>query len=337
VPARNEAERIEASLRSLLVLDYENYEVLAVNDRSTDATGVIMDRVAGAPEARGRLHVIHVDALPSGWLGKTHAMWTAGQQASGDWLLFTDADVVFHPDALRRAIAYAQAKRADHLVLFPQLLMHTAGEHMMIAFFQTLFTFGHRPWKVADPRAKDHIGVGAFNLVRRSAYEGVGTYQALRMEVVDDMKLGKVLKNAGYAQRNVFGDDLISIRWAKGALGVVDNLTKNSFAILSFQWWRVAASVIGLLFLNLGPFAGLWFTRGWQRAPFLVALISMFLIYVGMSLRSRIPAYYFFLHPIATVMFVYTLVRSTAHTLWNGGVVWRGTRYSLEELRKGLV
>ena len=337
VPARNEAEHVEASLHCLLALDYENYEVLAVDDRSTDETGELMDRVAARPEAHGRLRVVHVAALPSGWLGKTHAMWTAGEQATGDWLLFTDADVMFQPSALRRAMAYAEAERADHVVLFPQLLMHTPGEYMMIAFFQTLFTFGHRPWKVADPKTKDHIGVGAFNLVRRSAYDTVGTYRALRMEVVDDMKLGKVIKNGGFAQRNVFGEDLISIRWAKGALGVVDNLTKNFFAVLSFQWWRAVLSAIGLLFLNLGPFLGIWIAHGWQRLPLAVALVSMFLIYVGMSIRSRIPPYYFVLHPIATVMFVYTLLRSTILTLWNGGVVWRGTKYPLEELRKGLV
>jgi glycosyltransferase involved in cell wall biosynthesis len=337
VPARNEAEHIEASLRCLLALDYENYEVLAVNDRSTDATGKLMDRVAASREAHGRLRVVHVAALPSGWLGKTHAMWSAGEQATGDWLLFTDADVMFQPSVLRRAMAYAEADHADHVVLFPRLLMHTPGEYMMIAFFQTLFTFGHRPWKVADPKAKDHIGVGAFNLVRRSAYEAVGSYRALRMEVVDDMKLGKVIKNAGFAQRNVFGEDLISIRWAKGALGVVDNLTKNFFAVLSFQWWRALLSAIGLLFLNLGPFVGIWLAHGWQRLPFAVALVSMFLLYLGMSRRSRIPSYYFVLHPIATLMFVYTLLRSTVITLWNGGVVWRGTKYPLEELRKGLV
>jgi cellulose synthase/poly-beta-1,6-N-acetylglucosamine synthase-like glycosyltransferase len=337
VPARNEAEHIKASLSSLLALDYENFEVITVNDRSSDSTGVAIDQAGATPEGRRHLRAIHVASLPPGWLGKTHAMWTAGEQSTGDWMLFTDADVVFRADSLRRAIAYAEAESADHVVLFPQLEMRTPGERMMIAFFQMLFAFGHRPWKVADPKAKDHIGVGAFNLVRRTAYQSVGTYRALRMEVVDDMKLGKVIKNAGYAQRNVFGEDLISIRWAKGAFGVVDNLTKNSFAILSFQWWRVAASVVALLFLNVGPFLGIWSARGAQRVPFVVALAAMFLLYVGMSLRSRIPPYYFFLHPVATLLFIYTLIRSTDLTLWHGGVEWRGTRYPLAELRKGLV
>src|SRR5437660_5650868 len=235
VPARNEEEHIRETLVQLCGLDDSNYEIIVVNDRSTDRTGQIMDEVAASPQAHGLLKVIHISELPSGWLGKTHAMWTGANQATGDWLLFTDADVLFKPDSVRRALAYAEAERADHVVLFPRMIMKRAGEYMMIAFFQTMFMFGHRPWKVADPSTDDHMGVGAFNLVRRRVYDAVGTYEALRMEVLDDMKLGKVVKNAGFAQRNVFGGDLISIRWGHGAFGMVNNLTKNCFAVLSFQ------------------------------------------------------------------------------------------------------
>jgi glycosyltransferase involved in cell wall biosynthesis len=355
VPARNEEETIEQALHSLLALDYDNFEVIAVNDRSTDSTGEIMERVAenhnhnrnqnpnplaktatrtGHPRV---LNVIHHTELPPGWLGKTHAMWTAVNQATGDWLLFTDADVLFKPESLRRALAYAESVRADHVVLFPRMIMKRPGEYMMIAFFQTLFIFGHRPWKVADPSADDHMGVGAFNLVRRRVYDAVGTYEALRMEVVDDMKLGKVVKKAGFAQRNVFGGDLISIRWAKGAMGIVNNLTKNFFAVLSFQWWRTVISAFGLAFLNLGPFLGIFLAQGCARVPYAVALGSMFSIYIGMSWRSAVPAYYFLLHPVSTALFIYTLLRSMILTLWNDGIEWRGTKYPLDELRKGMV
>jgi glycosyltransferase involved in cell wall biosynthesis len=337
VPARNEEEMIGQALTGLLQLDYENYEVIAVNDRSTDRTGEIMEKVAASPKAQGRLRVIHVDQLPPGWLGKTHAMWTAARQSAADWLLFTDADVLFKPDSLRRALAYAEAEPADHVVLFPRMLMQQPGEKMMIAFFQTLFVFGHRPWKVADPETDDHMGVGAFNLVRRRVYEAVGTYERLRLEVLDDMKLGKVVKNAGFAQRNIFGEDLISIRWAKGAMGVVGNLTKNFFAIVSFQWPRALASCFLLVFLNLMPFLGIWLAHGWARLPYGAALFSMFLIYFGMSWKSAVPAYYFFLHPISTALFAYTLLRSMITTLLRDGIVWRGTFYPLEELRRGMV
>jgi len=337
VPARNEEEDIRETLVRLLALDYSNYEVIAVNDRSTDRTGAIIDDVAASSEAHGLLKAIHIPDLPSGWLGKTHAMWTSAQQATGAWLLFTDADVQFKPDALRRAVAYAETERADHVVLFPRMIMKRPSERMMIAFFQALFVFGHRPWKVADPRARDHMGVGAFNMVRRSVYDAVGTYRALRMEVLDDMKLGKVIKNAGFAQRNVFGEDLISLYWARGAFGMVNNLTKNFFAVLSFQWPRTAATIVGLGFLNLGPFLGVWLAHGWARLPYAIALVSLFGIYYGMSGMSAVPAYYFFLHPVGTSLFMYTLLRSMIQTLANGGVVWRGTKYPLEELRKGMV
>jgi len=217
------------------------------------------------------------------------------------------------------------------------MIMKRPGEYMMIAFFQTMFMFGHRPWKVADPSTDDHMGVGAFNLVRRRAYDAVGTYAALRMEVLDDMKLGKVVKKAGFAQRNVFGGDLISIRWAKGAIGVVNNLTKNFFAVLSFQWWRTVLSAFGLAFLNFGPFLGVFLAHGWLRVPYVVALGSMFFIYIGMSWRSAVPPYYFLLHPASTALFIYTLLRSMILTLWNDGIEWRGTKYPLAELRKGRV
>jgi len=358
VPARNEEETVERALNTLLALDYDNYDVIAVNDRSTDRTGEIMERIAesqsqnrqdqsphfsqktremGHPGLAPNFRVVHHTELPAGWLGKTHAMWTAANQATGDWLLFTDADVLFKPDALRRALAYAESVPADHVVLFPRMIMKRPGEYMMIAFFQTIFLFGHRPWKVADPSTDDHMGVGAFNLVRRRVYDAVGTYEALRMEVLDDMKLGKVVKNAGFAQRNVFGGDLISIRWGKGAMGIVNNLTKNCFAVLSFQWWRTVISAFGLAFLNFGPFLGVFLAHGWERVPYAVALGSMLAVYIGMSWRSAVPAYYFLLHPVSTALFIYTLLRSMTLTLWNDGIEWRGTKYPLEELRKGMV
>jgi glycosyltransferase involved in cell wall biosynthesis len=337
VPARNEEQDIRATLESLLALDYSNYEIIAVNDRSTEATGERMEEVAGTVEGQGRLRVVHVSELPPGWMGKTHAMWTAAKEATGDWLLFTDADVLFKPDSVRRVLTYAETEKADHVVLFPRMIMKRAGERMMISFFQALFVFGHRPWKVADPEADDHMGVGAFNMVRRSVYEAVGTYQALRMEVLDDMKLGKVVKKAGYAQRNVFGEDLISLHWGNGAFGIVSNLTKNFFAILSFQWPRTVASVFALAFLNLGPFLGVLLAHGWARLPYAIAVLSLFGIYCGMSRRSEVAPYYFFLHPVSTTLFMYTLVRSMVHTLANDGIIWRGTKYPLEDLRKGMV
>jgi len=280
---------------------------------------------------------VHVREFPSGWMGKAHAMLTAARQTEADWLLFTDADVMFRPDCLRRAIAYAENEPADHVVLLPRVIMKTFGEKMMVSFFQLLFVFGHRPWKVADPKARDHIGVGAFNLVRRSVYEAIGTYERLRFEVVDDMKFGKVIKNAGFRQRVVLGAGLIDIRWAHGARGVVNNLTKNFFAVMSFQAWRALGGSVVLAIMNLTPFLGAIIAPGFARVPYAIALTSIFALYAGMWRRDQIQPWYFFLHPVSTVLLMYTVLRSMFVTLWNGGVEWRGTFYPLEELRKGLV
>jgi glycosyltransferase involved in cell wall biosynthesis len=342
VPARNEEASIRQALSQLLVLDYDNYEVIAVDDRSTDSTGEIMDDLATCGDGRPRrskteLRVVHITELPPGWMGKAHAMWSAAKKSTADWILFTDADVMFRPDCLRRAIAYAEAERADHLVLFPRTIMKHPGEKMMLAFFQLMFVFGHRPWKVADPKAKDHIGVGAFNLVRRHVYEAVGTYEALRFEVVDDMKLGKVIKNAGFRQRNVLGEDLLELHWAQGALGVVRNLTKNFFAVMSFQAWRAIGFCVAAAFLNIVPFAGVFLAHGWERIPYAVALACLFFLYFGMSLFSDVRPWYVLLHPLGTLLFIYTMLRSMFFALRNQGVEWRGTMYPLDELRRGLV
>ena len=339
VPARNEAEHIETALVSLLQLDYPDYEVIAVDDRSEDDTGAILDRVEAEWRERGeashhRLKVLHVTELPSGWLGKTHAMWQAGKHATGDWVLFTDADVIFRDDALRRAVVYAEWEQADHLVLFPTMIMKSPGERMMIAFFQSQFVFGHRPWKVADPKSRDSMGVGAFNLVRRMVYQNIGTYERLRLAVLDDMKLGELVKQEGYRQRVAFGRDLLKLRWVFGAMGMVRNLTKNFFAIFDYNAAFAVLAIIGIMFVNVGPFVGVWIAQGWVRAGFVAALVSIVAIYCGMAMRSDISPFYVVLHPVGTTLFSYAVMRSVVLTLFRGGVVWRGTLYPLSELKK---
>ena len=183
VPALNEENGIEVGLRSLAAQDHGKLEIIAVNDRSTDATGVIMEKVAAA--SGSRIRVLHVVELPPGWLGKPHAMWKAASLTTGKWLLFTDGDVIFRPDAIRRAVTYAEKVGADHLSLLPTLITKTAGERMMIS----LFHFGlaaMRPWQSPETPARFAFGAGAFNMVRRSAYQQIGSFEALRLAVVED-------------------------------------------------------------------------------------------------------------------------------------------------------
>jgi glycosyltransferase involved in cell wall biosynthesis len=363
VPARNEEAEIEAALRSLLQLNYPQYQIVAANDRSTDQTGTIMERLAAGPEAQGKLRVLHVRDLPSGWLGKVHAMWLGSQingsqisttqrtpahanaeqqtstqqteqQTSSEWLLFTDADCVFHPDSLRRAVHYAGKTSTDHLVLFPTAHMKTLGERMMISFPQVMSSFAMRPWKVRDPKARDHIGVGAFNLIRRSAYDAIGTYEALRLEVVDDLKLGETIKKAGLRQDVVFGRDLVSLRWAVGAAGVVANLEKNLFAFLQFRISLVLAVCALTFFLCVCPFLGIFLAPGWAKATFVAAVALIALVYTLSGRLMGTSPLLFLTCPVAALVFEFAALQSAFLALRDGAITWRGTKYSLAELKK---
>jgi hypothetical protein len=212
--------------------------------------------------------------------------------------------------------------------------MHTLGERMMISFPQVMSSFAMRPWKARDPNARDHMGVGAFNLIRRQAYEKIGTYEKLRLEVVDDIKLGETVKKSGLRQDVTFGPGLVTLRWAVGAAGVVANLEKNLFAFLQFRISLVLLVCATTSFLCIGPFAGLLFATGWARTPFAlsVALLALAYTYAGRYMDSS--PWLFLTCPIAAIVFAYATLQSAFIALRDGGVTWRGTKYSLKELKK---
>jgi glycosyltransferase involved in cell wall biosynthesis len=334
VPARNEAANIAATLRSLLATDGVELEIIAVNDRSTDQTGAIMDELAQSTADEGKtLSILHVAELPAGWLGKTHAMAVATQRATGDWLLFTDGDVLFHQDALRRAMAYAAASSADHLVLLPTVLLRSEGERMMIAFLQVMSFWAVSLWQVPNPKARRHaIGVGAFNMIRRDVYAALGGWEALRMQVLEDLALGRRVKAKGFAQRVALGLDLVRVRWAEGAFGVVENLTKNLFALFRFRPELLLAFAGCLALFTLFPLAAcvagpaMW----WPAA---ILLVALFLGYQCAGKYHHFSPVQMLLYPVASGLLLYALLRSMCVVLWRGGVTWRGTFYSLRELR----
>jgi len=330
VPARNEAENIGATLEALIAQQYNSLRVLAIDDRSTDKTAQIIDEfVERYPEQVG---AIHVDYLPEGWLGKTFALEVGTRNSSSEYLLFTDADVLFSPSSLRRAMAYAATTGADHVVVMPTPEVKGRGEGMVLAFLSVLGVWITRPWRVSDPLARhDVLGVGAFNLVRREALEVLGGWEPQRLAVVEDVTLGRRMKAAGLRQRVAFGPELVLVHWAKGARGIVRGLTKNLFASVNFRTPVMLVACAAVVILFLAPLAGLaWWPT---MLPALMSVCCIAACFRIMSVRSLIDEQYGWLYPVAVLLMAWAMVRSMFSVWMRRGVMWRGTFYPLRELR----
>jgi glycosyltransferase involved in cell wall biosynthesis len=332
--ARDEEEKLPGALATLATIDYPNLEIIAVDDRSQDATGRILDEFAVSHE---RFRVVHVTALPPGWLGKPHALQKAYEASAGEWLLFTDADVRFAPDALRRAAAVVKQKNLDHFTLFGDVEMVGFWETVLVTFFGLAFHMANDPYQVSNPHSRAYVGVGAFQLMKRSAYEACGTHRRLAMEVVDDMKLGKLVKQAGLRSSVGVAQEAVVIRWHAGVGNLIRGVTKNFFAALGYNLPLVVVAICGMWMLNVAPFAGVIWGHGWVRALSGIAVVIALAFHVGVDIAMHVSPLYAFTNPLGAVLFSYMLLRSTVVTLRDGGVTWRGTFYPLEELRRGVV
>ena len=332
--ARDEEEKLPGALATLGQLDYPGLEIIGVDDRSEDATGRILDDFAAT---HPRFRAIHVAELPAGWLGKPHGLQQAYEASSGEWLLFTDADVRFKVDVLRRAMTLAAERKLDHLTLFGDVEMVGFWEKVVVTFFGMAFHMATAPSEVINPKSGAYVGVGAFQLLKRSAYEAAGTHRRLAMEVVDDMKLGKIVKQAGFRSGVGIAQDFVVVRWHAGARNLINGVTKNFFAGSGFSVVRVAISIFGLLLMNVLPFAGLFFGHGWVRIFSGICVLVVLCFHAGVDIVMRVSPLYCFTVPIGAVIFGYMLLRSTVYTLKQGGIIWRGTLYPLEALKRGAV
>jgi cellulose synthase/poly-beta-1,6-N-acetylglucosamine synthase-like glycosyltransferase len=334
IPARNEERHVEEALRSVLAQDWEPLEIVVVDDRSTDRTGEILDRMA---VAEPRLRIVHVTELPPGWLGKNHAMQLGAEQAAGELLLFTDADVVLDPTTLRRAVAYLQENRLDHLTVAPEIRVPGVVLKTFVAVFSIFFAMYVKPWKARDPRSPKHIGIGAFNLVRTAAWHAAGTHRAIAMRPDDDLKLGKLLKKNGFRQDLAFGGGLVSVEWYHSVRELVDGLMKNAFAGVDYRVWVVVLSTVLQLAFFVWPFAGVFLSDGPTRLLNLVA-VALLLILCWVNARlTHLPVWTGLGFPFATLFFLYIVWRAMILTLVQGGIRWRGTLYPLKELKANKV
>jgi len=332
--ARDEEEKLPAALATLAALDYPNLEIIAVDDRSQDSTRKILNEFARVDK---RARVVLVDELPGGWLGKPHALQKAYEASTGEWLLFTDADVRFAPDVLRRAASLVKERAVDHLTLLGDVEMHGFWETTLLTFFGMAFHLATDPYRVGNPHSRAYVGVGAFQMVKRGAYEAAGMHRRLAMEVVDDMKLGKIVKQAGFRSCVAMAQDAVVVRWHAGVGNIVRGVTKNFFASAGYNVAVAIFSAAAVFLANVAPFVALFAAHGWSRIFAAIAVAIAVGFHVGVSIEVRVSPLYALTHPVGAVLFCYMLLRSTVVTLWQGGVTWRGTFYPLEELRRGMV
>ncbi len=335
VPARDEGSTIRRAVASLLAQNYPDLEVIVVDDRSSDATADVL-RALKASDAR--LVVLRVDELPAGWLGKNHALWRGADRANGEWLLFTDADVVFARGALRQAVAYAMAEGLDHLTLAPHLVARGPALRAFVAFFGYAFVALWGAYLANDPRSKRGVGIGAFNLLRKSAYERIGTMRALSLRPDDDIRLGRRLRGFGFRQRVLNGNELLSVEWYPSLAAAISGLEKSMYSSLEYRAVDATGVVLYLGAAMVWPFAGVFVLGGIDRvllgvvvACRMAALLETYR--QSMSLRLTPGALLVaLLLPFSAACFGWAIVRSV-YQAETRGVRWRGTTYPLSLLR----
>ncbi|WP_421379422.1 glycosyltransferase [Bacillus salacetis] len=331
IPARNEAHTIGKSIQSQLNLNYKNIEWIIVNDRSTDETGAEIARIASMDY---RIKILHLTELPKGWLGKNHALYQGYIRSQGELLLFTDADIHFHPDSISKAVNVLQSEEADHLTAAPALKAKGFWLKTFIAFFLFGFSYFKRPWKANDRTSPVGMGIGAFNLITRSAYKEIGTHERLRNRPDDDLQLGVKIKEHRLTQRMVTAISLLSVEWYPTLRSALQGLEKNTFAGLHYRYSMVGLAIAGIFFSQVFPFLALLAPDfGIRLLSSAVILLIFFSYLMVIKKMTDFHPGLFLVLPVTAVIFIFSIIRAIALTFVRGGVVWRGTKYSLEELR----
>jgi chlorobactene glucosyltransferase len=337
VPARNEERRIlSVCLRSILAQDYGNFEVVAVNDRSTDATGAILHAIAATDE---RLRVVEGEETPAGWLGKPYALHQALRVSSGEWTLATDADMIFHPSALRTAIAHALEKNYDALTFIPRFEAHTFWERVFVPSWSWGGLVFFQPELLNHPKSRMALGIGGFFLMRRAALERVGGFEAVRAEVLDDVRMAEILKRAGARTVAEYAPALVSTRMYSNLRELWESSTKNMFALLKFSLVFTFATLAWMFFVAVLPpllavASALMIALGtggefWRRllAPNLAAWVVFVSLHMLVNRRFGVPARYALTAPLGWALSCVVLLASAYGVLTGRGLTWKGRKF----------
>lgn len=338
IPARNEAKNLSLTLPGLLAQDYPNYEVILADDASTDETAILAEEFSR--KHPGKLRVIRINSLPGNWNGKIHALHKAMNAASGEWLLATDADIVFHPKALRAGLWIAAKEQAELVTIYAFLECITFWERLLLPGFgfmlATLFPIG----KINNPKSSVALASGGYILMRRQTWQQIGGYKAIQSEMIDDLNTARLIKHGGNRIYAAVTKDLIRTRMYHSLAGIWEGLRKNSFAGSRYSILRHCIVVAVNLLCNLLPLACLvylgWnFTtndkmESWKDAAGYLSL-AQYLLSVMMHLPVivfyRVPLFYALLVPIGALIYGVISMDSMLRTLLGRGVSWKSRKY----------
>ena len=327
--ARDEAERVETTIRRLLAQTGVEFEIIPVDDRSRDETGQIFKKLA-AEDLRVRPK--RVDILPSDWLGKCHACHLGAQSATGEWLLFTDADCWLKEDVLARALTVAKKEKVQHITLTPGVAPNT----ILAEAWHLEFLMSAASWiaRVNTDHPRGYLGAGAFNLVELETYRKCGGHEALRLTVVEDVKFGKLVRRCGGRTRAFVGGDDVECHWGVTVRQMVRIMEKNYFAVINYQTWLAILAGPVCLLLWGAALAGL-FSGSFLGRTAGVALLSVIVPTAVIARMLRWKLRGALLTPITLAALFYAMMRSAYLILRAGGVKWRDTFYPLDKLRAG--
>jgi glycosyltransferase involved in cell wall biosynthesis len=337
IPACNEVANLEAAVATLLQQDYPDLEIILVDDRSTDGTGEIIERLAREDL---RIRAIRVETVPQGWLGKVHALHRGVGQASGDWLLFTDADVHFGAAILRRAVAFVLHQRVDHLALIPRTIQKSFWLELAVNTFGLLFFITTRAASVNRPDSKAFVGIGAFNLVNAERFHRTFGFEWLRLEPGDDVGLGMMIKQSGGRTRLAFAYEDLFLQWYSSVTAMFKGLEKNLFGPgCRYRWWLMLLQVGVIWALVAAPYISLAVGVAHGLAPLWIAgaaATSMHLIFtVYFVVERKTKPLILLLLPVGVLLITAMMLRAGYQCLKNGGIEWRGTHYPIDQLRAG--
>lgn len=331
VPACNEESTLEPALRSLLQQDYPKLEILVIDDRSTDAT---FERITKLGQEFPEIRVEQVKELPMGWLGKNHTLYLGAKMARGKILLFTDADISMKPSTLSLAVAYFVNENLDHLsLIFRNLTPGGLLNAMVVDALGGLFLL-LRPWNVRKKNSKAFIGIGAFNMIRSESYWKLGGHGAFKMHPIDDIMLGKKVKQQGLTQDCLQGGDFVQVRWYESIPDMVRGLMKNIFALYSYRIDYVVVALLGIILLTIVPVWGVLVTQGTARIFFGITVLCRIAVFICNARGMKLPLVLSLWSLGTPYLTVYIVIKAVWTTLRNQGIDWRGTHYSLEELKK---